>query len=161
LKLAVKARDITDCIPVFQLMERARREGREIIAIAMDAAGLITRILGPSRGSFLTYGSSDSVGGTAPGQLLANDIKSLYRIDHIDAETMITGLVGLPVSHSVSPHIHSAAFSAGNLNAVYLPFHVENLGDFFQRMVNPRSRELDWNLRGLSITAPHKKNILR
>lgn len=161
LKLAVKAKDITDCIPLFQLMERARREGREIIAIAMGAAGLITRILGPSRGSFLTYGSSEPDSGTAPGQLLANDLRSLYRIDHIDTETMITGLVGLPVSHSVSPHIHNAAFKGGDLNAVYLPFHVEDLRGFFQRMVNPRSRELDWNLRGLSITAPHKKAVLK
>ena len=161
LKLAVKANDITDCIPVFHLIERARREGREIIAIAMDAAGLITRILGPSRGSFLTYGSGEPHGGTAPGQLVANDLKSLYRIDHIDTETTITGLVGLPVSHSVSPHIHNAAFKAADLNAVYLPFHVEDLGGFVQRMVNPRSRELDWNLRGLSITAPHKNAVLK
>src|ERR1051325_869399 len=113
LKLAVQATDITDCILVFQIMERARREDRQIIAIAMDTAGLITRILGPSRGSFLTYGSSESGGGSAPAQLLANDLRSLYRIDHIDTETMITGLVGLPVSHSVSPHIHNAAFKTG------------------------------------------------
>jgi 3-dehydroquinate dehydratase / shikimate dehydrogenase len=161
LKLAVQAREITDCIPVFQLMERARREGRQIIAIAMDAAGLITRILGPSRGCFLTYASTEPHGGTAPGQLLATNLRSLYRIDHIDTETMITGLVGLPVSHSVSPHIHNAAFKAGGLNAVYLPFHVEDLHGFVQRMVSPRSRELDWNLRGLSITAPHKKAVLK
>jgi len=161
VKLAVKASDITDCIPVFQLMERARREGRQIIAIAMDAAGLITRILGPSRGAFLTYASTEPHGGTAPGQLLATDLRSLYRIDHIDTETMITGLVGLPVSHSVSPHIHNAALKAGELNAAYLPFHVEDLYGFVQRMVNPRSRELDWNVRGLSITAPHKKAVLK
>jgi 3-dehydroquinate dehydratase/shikimate dehydrogenase len=161
LKVAVNAHDITDCIPIFRLLERARAEERETIAIAMDESGLITRILGPSRNSFLTYASSEPKRGTAPGQLVASDLKSLYRIGEIDSETLITGLVGLPVSHSVSPHIHNAAFKSADLNGVYLPFHVNDLGGFFQRMVNPRSRELEWNLTGLSITAPHKKTALQ
>ena len=28
-------------------------------------------------------------------------------------------------------------------------------------MVNPESRELDWNLRGLSVTAPHKVAVMK
>src|SRR6185503_4631902 len=32
--------------------------------------------------------------------------------------------------------------------------------EFFRRMVHPRSRELSWNLRGLSITAPHKQTVM-
>ena len=52
LKIAVQAHDIVDCIPIFQLLERARREGRELIAIAMGNGGIATRILGPSRGAF-------------------------------------------------------------------------------------------------------------
>ena len=70
VKVAVQANDITDCLEVFRLIERARNEDREIIAIAMSAAGVITRILGPSRGSFLTYGASEAERGTAPGQVV-------------------------------------------------------------------------------------------
>ncbi len=33
LKIAVQANDATDCLPVFRLLERAQREGREMIAI--------------------------------------------------------------------------------------------------------------------------------
>jgi shikimate dehydrogenase len=29
-----------------------------------------------------------------------------------------------------------------------------------KRMVHPRTRELDWNLRGLSVTAPHKSDVI-
>src|SRR5258705_1833378 len=54
IKIAVQARDITDCVPVFQLLARAGRESREVIAIAMGDSGIATRILGPSRGAFLT-----------------------------------------------------------------------------------------------------------
>src|SRR5882724_2484743 len=57
LKIAVQADDVTDCLPLFRLLERARSEGREMIAIAMGTAGIVTRILGPSRGAFLTYAS--------------------------------------------------------------------------------------------------------
>src|SRR6185295_8004499 len=98
-------------IPVFRLLDRARSESREAIAIAMGNAGIATRILGPSRGAFLTYGSLDDDSATAPGQVNAHKLRSLYNIDAIDDETMMCGLVGLPVMHSVSPHIHNAGFA--------------------------------------------------
>jgi len=160
VKIAVQANDITDCLPVFRLLDRARSEGRELIAIAMGNAGIATRILGPSRGSFLTYGSLDDDSGTAPGQVTASKLRSLYHVDQIDSETMICGLVGLPVMHSVSPHVHNAGFAWEGINGVYLPFEVRDAREFFRRMVHPRSRELSWNLRGLSITAPHKQTVM-
>lgn len=160
LKLAVQAGDITDCLPVFRLMERARREGREIIAIAMGTAGIMTRILGPARGAFLTYGSLDTGHATAPGQVTAHALRELYRLDRLDQQTLITGLVGSPVLHSVSPHMHNAAFHALGLNAVYLPLEVGEVGPFLRRMVHPRTRELSWNMKGLSVTAPHKRAVM-
>ena len=160
VKIAVQAADITDCLPVFQLLDRARSEGRELIAIAMGNAGIATRVLGPSRGSFLTYGALDDDSATAPGQVNARKLRSLYHVDKIDSETMICGLVGFPVMHSVSPHIHNAAFASESINGVYLPFEVRDAKEFFRRMVHPRSRELNWNLRGLSITAPHKQTVM-
>ena len=160
LKIAVQADDATDCLPIFRLLERARREGREMIAIAMGQAGIMTRILGPSRGSFLTYGSLDDAGATAPGQLTARDMRDVFRIDRIDQETEVIGLIGEPVGHSLSPHIHNAAFAAGQVNAVYISFEVKNAIQFMHRMAHPQSRELDWNLRGLSVTAPHKSVVL-
>ncbi|HYK21222.1 MAG TPA: shikimate dehydrogenase [Pyrinomonadaceae bacterium] len=160
LKIAVQARDVIDCLPVFKLIDRARSESREIIAIAMGNAGIATRILGPSRGAFLTYGSLADDSATAPGQVNAQKLRSLYHLDEINNETMICGLVGLPVMHSLSPEIHNAAFAAEGINGVYLPFEVTDLSEFFRRMVHPRTRELNWNLRGLSITAPHKQTVM-
>jgi len=29
-----------------------------------------------------------------------------------------------------------------------------------KRMIIPRTRELDWNVRGLSVTAPHKTAVM-
>jgi 3-dehydroquinate dehydratase/shikimate dehydrogenase len=160
LKIAVKANDTTDCLAIFNLLDRARLEKRELIAIAMGNAGVATRILGPVRGAFLTYGAVQDERGTAPGQLTAEQLTSLYRIRKLNTKTQIYGLVGTQVMHSVSPHMHNAAFISENLDGVYLPFEVHQLDEFLRRMVLPGSREINWNLKGLSITAPYKSRVM-
>lgn len=161
LKIAAQAGDATDCIPVFNLMDRARRESRELIAIAMGQAGVMTRILGPSRGSFLTYGALDEDSATAPGQVTARELREVYRIDSIHRETQIMGVIGRPVRHSISPRIHNAAFAQVNINAVFIPFEVHDLESFIRRMVRKNSREIEWNLRGIAVTAPHKSAVMK
>lgn len=160
LKIAVTAHDAIDCLPIFQLLERAQSEGRELIAIAMAQPGLVTRVLGPSRGSYLTYGSANDEKATAPGQVTADKLRELYRIDQITRESQVMGLVGSPVAHSISPNVHNAAFAPAGVDAVYLPLEVHDLSAFIERMAHPRTRELDWNLRGLSVTAPHKTAVI-
>jgi 3-dehydroquinate dehydratase/shikimate dehydrogenase len=161
LKIAGQADDVIDCLPIFRLHERAQQDGREIIAIAMGPAGVITRILGPSRGSYLTYGSLDDESATAPGQVTARDLREVYHIERIDRRTEITGLIGKPVGHSISPHIHNAAFAKANVNAVFIPFEVRNLDAFIRRMAHEGSREIDWKVRGFSVTAPHKTAVMK
>ena len=160
IKIATRANVITDCVGVLLLLERARRDGRELIAVAMGEAGLLTRVLAPSRGAFLTYGSLDTAQATAPGQTTARELRRLYRVHDINERTLVTGLVGSPVSHTLSPRIHNAAFAALGLDAVYIPFETADVSDFVRRMARPRTRELSWNLRGLSVTAPHKTAIM-
>lgn len=160
LKIAAQANDVTDCLPLFHLLDRARADGREIIAIAMGTAGIATRILGPSRGAFLTYAASNDERATAPGQITAAELRSVYRFEQVDRQTQIFGLVGSPVSHSLSPRMHNAAFASAGLNAVYLPFEVGDVQAFLKRMIHPRTRELNWNVRGFSVTAPHKSTVM-
>lgn len=160
LKVAVRVDDAVQCLPIFDLVEQAKREGREIIAIGMGEAGVATRILGPARGAFLTYGSLGEERATAAGQISIDKLNGIYRVERITRETAITGLVGSTVSYSISPQIHNAAFPSLGIDAVYIPFEVHDLRSFFSLMVHPRTREIDWRLRGLSITAPHKSNVL-
>lgn len=160
LKVAARAGEITDCVEVFKLLERARAEGRELIAVAMGEAGMLTRVLGPSRGAFLTFGATGEAGATAPGQTSAAALRHLYRVHSIDEQTLVTGLVGSPVAHSFSPRMHNAAFKARGVNGVYLPLEVADVDAFMRRMVHPATRELRWNLRGFSVTAPHKTAVM-
>ncbi|HEX8499667.1 MAG TPA: type I 3-dehydroquinate dehydratase [Pyrinomonadaceae bacterium] len=160
LKVATKANSITDCLAVLRLCERGRREGRGVIAVSMGGAGVLTRVLAPAFGAFLTYGSLDAEQATAPGQIGADELRRVYRVEALNERTLVTGLVGSPVGHSLSPHMHNAAFAALALDAVYLPFEVTDLPEFVRRMADPRTRELGWNLRGFSVTAPHKQAVI-
>lgn len=72
----------------------------------------------------------------------------------IDAHTKLCGVIGNPVEHSLSPAIHNAAFQKLGLNYVYLAFRVEDLPGAVAGM-----RALG-NLRGVSVTIPHKVALL-
>lgn len=161
LKIAVQVNDVTECLPLFKFLDRACHEGRQLIPIAMGHAGIATRILGPSRGAFLTYGALNAEHQTAPGQVSVANMRELYRIDKLDRQTKVIGLVGLPTAHSISPQVHNAAFKASDYNAVYIPFDVGHVDSFVRRMAHPRTREMNWNLHGLSVTAPHKTAIMK
>ena len=72
----------------------------------------------------------------------------------IDTETKLCAVIGDPVSHSLSPAIHNAAFAAAGLNYAYLAFHVTNLPGMLAGMRAMPS------FRGLSVTIPHKEAII-
>ncbi len=71
----------------------------------------------------------------------------------IDAGTSLYGIIGKPVSHSLSPAMHNAAFENGGINAVYLAFETDSSGRALEAV-----RTL--GIRGLSVTVPHKEGII-
>ncbi len=158
IKYAYLADDIIDTLPVWNLLQKAERVSQPVVAIAMGEAGKITRILGPPHGSRWTYGSVGEA--TAPGQISADDLTNLYRIREIDRETRVYGVIGDPVSQSLSPHIHNAAFANAGVNSVFLPLLVKDIGQFIDRMVRPDTREVDLNFGGFAVTMPHKLSII-
>ncbi|MBV8845860.1 MAG: shikimate dehydrogenase [Acidobacteriaceae bacterium] len=127
-----------------------------LILLAMAEAGIPSRILSPSRGSLYTYAASREGPGTAPGQIPAHTMKSLYRPGKLTRQTRIFGLVANPVAHSKSPAIHNRGFQARRVDAVYLPFLVTaaQLKDWMQA-----ATELP--VAGFSVTIPHKQRIMR
>lgn len=160
-KIAVQTNDITDSIPVWKLLEKAKSEKREIIQIAMGESGKWTRILGLANGAFMTYAALDDGKETAPGQVSARDLIEVYRVKELNEETEIYGILGSNTSVSMSPYIHNTAFKFHNLNAVFVPLQVHDLDEFIKRMVKPETREIELNFKGFSVTIPHKQAIIK
>lgn len=161
IKIAVQANDITDSIPVWKLLERARTGGRSLIPIAMGEEGKWTRILGLAHGAFLTYGALADGDETAPGQITAKDLTEVFRVKELDLGTQIYGVMGDPVSASLSPYMHNAAFVEQGVNAVFVPLQVKDLDAFVRRMVKADTREVELNFSGFAVTMPHKQMIIK
>ena len=71
----------------------------------------------------------------------------------IDAGTSLYGILGKPVSHSLSPAMHNAAFESEGINAVYLAFETDSPGRALEAV-----RTL--GIKGLSVTVPNKETIM-
>jgi shikimate dehydrogenase len=73
----------------------------------------------------------------------------------VDGSTRSIWLLGHPVAHSLSPHIHNAAFRRQGLNMLYVAFDVlpERLPAAVAGL-----RALD--VRGANLTLPHKEAVL-
>lgn len=65
------------------------------------------------------------------------------------------GLIGNPVSHSMSPDIHNLAFQDLNLNYHYHAFHVEN-SDLADAMKGIKPL----GIKGFNVTVPHKVAVM-
>ena len=156
-KLVFTANHISDCFIAFDLLHNKQNDA---IIFCMGSAGMVSRVLAKKFGSFLTFASLDNEQATAPGQLTIQQVKEFYRWDKIDPQTEIFGVIGDPVMHSLSPMLFNTCFEKENINAVHLPFHVqqEKTGfDLFMQGILSRP----WlNVGGFSVTIPHKTNAL-
>ncbi|MFN0139543.1 MAG: type I 3-dehydroquinate dehydratase, partial [Pyrinomonadaceae bacterium] len=160
-KLAFFAHDIGGSIGIWELLDRANAAEKPIIPIAMGEAGKWTRILGLAHGAYMTYASLDEGDETADGQITAKDLIEVYRVKELDKDTEVYGVIGDPVSSSLSPYMQNAAFAANKMNAVFLPLIVKDLEEFIRRMVMPATREVELNFAGFSVTMPHKQTIIK
>ena len=72
----------------------------------------------------------------------------------IDAETQVVTLLGHPVEHSLSPHIHNTAFRAQGVNAVYVatPVRPDRIAD---AVAGLRAMQF----LGANVTVPHKEAV--
>lgn len=128
MKIATTALDVTDCARIFQIMVHSQVP---IIGIVMGERGLISRLLSPKFGGYLTYGALEAGAISAPGQPTAKDLLDLYNFRLIRPNTSVYGITGKPVGHSKIPLLFNAAFKAVGLNAVYLHFLVDDVEEFF------------------------------
>lgn len=153
LKIITYATDINDNLVLFRLLARAKKEEKKMIAFCMGEKGEISRILSVQQGGFLTFGSLETGKESAPGQIPARVLKHVYRVNDLKPETKVYGVIGDPVSKSMGYLIHNKAFQSAGLPHVYIPLLVQNVTRFFNAF--------EPYLGGLSVTMPHKEDIMK
>ena len=129
-KAAVYPGSSSETLKFFKVFEKTKYIKDKII-LGMGPFGLPSRILYRQLGSILSFCSSPDSSG-APGQVTPVDMKNLYRAGQINSSTSVFGIIGNPVMHSRSPQLHNEAYRRASINAVYLPFPVDDIGSFFK-----------------------------
>ncbi|MCC6320304.1 MAG: type I 3-dehydroquinate dehydratase [Phycisphaerales bacterium] len=185
VKVAYAARSIRDNLELFDLLiEGASGDDKPMIALAMGRFGLMSRVLAPKFGGFLTFASLRPSAATAPGQPTVAELLDVYRFRSITPRTRVFGLIGWPVEHSLGPLIHNAGFDAlepdtwndndnsnGNgeqeprggraFHGVYLPLPVPPEWEHFKATLAALIDHPRLDFCGCSITVPHKQHLVR
>ena len=151
-KVVSTATTLSDNVTMMTFLQ-TQSDQHALIGLCMGEQGIISRVLSVRAGSVFTFGAVSADLKTAPGQISAGDLRSIYRIDQVDAATRVYGVAGDPIEHSLSPIIMNTALRRENVNGVYLPLHAKTLKDLMRCV-----REIP--LHGLSVTMPYKQSIL-
>ncbi|MCH2113319.1 MAG: shikimate dehydrogenase [Pirellulales bacterium] len=151
IKLAAMANDPHDNLRMLETMQESEVP---TVCMCMGDIGTPARILSGKFNAPFTYATFHHERALAPGQLSFKQMADIYRYRSIGPDTAVYGVIADPVGHSLSPHVHNAAFEAKGIDSVYVPFRVapDSLEQF---MIDaPRL-----GIRGLSVTIPHKEAI--
>ena len=151
-KVVSTATTLTDNVTMIKFLAE-QGDRHSLVGMCMGEQGIISRVLGVRAGSVFTFASAIAGEETAPGQVTAQELRNVYRIEQVDVATRVYGVVGDPIAHSLSPAIMNAAFRRENVNAVYLALHAKTLKDLLTCV-----REIP--IHGISVTMPYKEAIL-
>ncbi len=157
-KVVPEARRPHDEVFPLALLRSQRRE--DLISFASGPIGSWTRLVAPRLGASVVFGAAGDEP-AAPGQLSVRELRQGYGLPDLGPVRQLFGIVGFPVARSLSPALHNGLYRQLGLEALYLPFHVEAFGDYWLDVVESDSLpDLGFELKGLSVTAPHKEVAL-
>lgn len=152
-KIVSTATTLSDNVTMINFLAR-EGDRHSLVSMCMGEQGIISRVLALRAGSAFTFAAASTNEATAPGQVTAQELRNVYRIEQVDAATRVYGVVGDPIAHSLSPAIMNGAFRRENVNAVFLALHAKTLKDLLTCV-----REIP--IHGVSVTMPYKESILQ
>lgn len=156
-KLICSAHEPVDALVPIKFLAKSRRS--DLTCFAMGDVASWTRIVAPRLGSVFSYGGLGEA--AAPGQFGLRQLIEDYGLPTLRPVAAFYGIVGDPVSASLSPRLHNGAYRDLELPACYLPFRAPAFGRFWLDVVeSPLFEWLGAPLQALSVTAPHKSAAL-
>lgn len=154
MKIVTHGRSLKDSLQIRRLLKSHRRQAPKLTAMTMGPSGIPSRLLSLLWGSAITYASPLNHSPVAAGQIPAEVMRSVYRVERLDDRTQLYGVLGSHAALSLSPAMQNAAFQAKHVNALFLPCQTSKLADF---LAFARGLEL----QGFAVTMPFKRAILR
>ncbi|XVF32688.1 hypothetical protein REPUB_Repub17cG0104300 [Reevesia pubescens] len=145
IKLDICVDYITDLAPVFTFLTHCQVP---LIVVAVGSRGLISQLLGPKFGGFLVYGSLG--GKSIPGLPSLLSLRQVYKLEYMNADTKVFGLISNPVAHSKGPILHNYTFRHTGYNGIYVPMLVDDIKEFFETYTGS-------DFAGFSVGIPHKE----
>jgi len=146
------ARMVTTSTEALEMLLFAK-DKEDLILIGMGEQGSVSRILAPVFDIPWCYAPIGTH--TAPGQIPLETLIETYRYPELSPSTKLYGLIGDPVSKSISEYTHNALFKELGVDAVYVKMGVtpEELPRFLPKA-------LEAGFQGLSVTTPLKEMVL-
>jgi 3-dehydroquinate dehydratase/shikimate dehydrogenase len=157
-KVVWQARSLRDNLEVFDLL---KDRTKPMIALCMGEFGVMSRVLAPKFGGFLTFATLDSGEETAPGQPTIRELRALHRFDSIGPDTRVYGIAGWPVDASWSPLVHNAGFEQVGFDGVYLHLPIPPEWEHFKATIGAFIDHQGLDFSGMSVTMPHKEHLVR
>lgn len=169
IKIAVNPKSVDDMFRFIAFVREKNRQakssgtrltgdgdGIRVIGICMGEMGQATRILAKKFGMPFTYSTFSRDRIIARGMLVYNEMLDLYHYEQTDANSAVFGIIGNPIGHSLSPLIHNKSFLEQKVDAVYVPFPLddEDVPAFIRRAP-------EFDIKGLSVTIPHKVAVMK
>ncbi|HEY4661698.1 MAG TPA: type I 3-dehydroquinate dehydratase, partial [Terriglobales bacterium] len=94
-KIVSTATSLYDNVTMMKFLER-HQDAHSLVGLCMGDQGIISRVLGVRAGSAFTFAALTADERTAPGQVTAQELRSIYRIEQVDAATKVYGVAGDP-----------------------------------------------------------------
>ncbi|KAK9065583.1 hypothetical protein SSX86_014984 [Deinandra increscens subsp. villosa] len=151
VKCATTSVDITDVARIFEITACSQVP---IISMAMGEKGLMSRVLSPKFGGYLTFATLERGKESAPGQPTIKDLLDLFNFRQLRPDTKVFGIIGKPVGHSKSPMLYNKAFRSVGFNGVFVHMLVDNVKNFLETY---SSRDF----AGFSCTIPYKEAVVQ
>src|SRR4030081_382569 len=95
-KIVTTATTLSDNVTMMKFLQ-AQSDKHALIGLCMGEEGIISRVLGGRAGSVLPLAAVSEGQKPAPGQVSAQHLRSIYRIEQVDAATRVYGVAGDPI----------------------------------------------------------------
>lgn len=151
-KLVAIAEVPSDALPLLNAGERLIASGQPATCFCMGEAGKASRLLAAGQGAALVYAAASAGREVAAGQWSLRELVDEFQVNGWRQGTSLCGLIGHPITHSLSPAIFNAVFQERGLNFAYVPVAGEDLDAVLDLVIG-------MGFRGLSVTMPFKDEI--